>query len=59
MSRYDLVVYGATGFTGAHIVESIVNSKHFEGLSYAVAGRSENKLRKVLDDISSKTGAPI
>ena len=57
MSRYDLVVYGATGFTGAYIVENIVTSKHFEGISFAVAGRNENKLRKVLDDISVKTGA--
>lgn len=56
MSRYDVVVYGASGFTGAYVVEYLVNSEQFEGLSFAVAGRSEKKLREVLRNISQKTG---
>lgn len=36
--RYDLVLYGVSGFTGAYILESLVNSK-FNNVSFAVAGR--------------------
>ncbi|KAF1752547.1 hypothetical protein GCK72_019102 [Caenorhabditis remanei] len=59
MSRYDVVVYGASGFTGAYVVEYLVNSEQFEGLSFAVAGRSEKKLREVLRNVSQKTGKDV
>ncbi|CAD6196401.1 unnamed protein product [Caenorhabditis auriculariae] len=59
MSRYDVVVYGASGFTGAYIVQYLVTSSHFEGVTYAVAGRSESKLRQVLSDISDRTGRNV
>lgn len=57
MSRYDVVVYGASGFTGAYVVQYLVASEQFEGLSFAVAGRSEKKLRQVLSDVSQATGS--
>ncbi|RCN39425.1 hypothetical protein ANCCAN_14631 [Ancylostoma caninum] len=56
MSRFDLVIYGATGFTGTFVVERLVTSKYYEGLTFAVAGRNEAKLQKVLDEVSKKTG---
>ncbi|ETN70386.1 saccharopine dehydrogenase [Necator americanus] len=59
MSRFDLVIYGASGFTGAYIVERLVTSKYYEGLNFAVAGRNQAKLQKVLDDVSKKTGKDI
>lgn len=48
-TRYDLVVYGATGFTGRLIVEYIINeyginSKDF---SWAIAGRNKSSLSKI------------
>ncbi|EPB72448.1 hypothetical protein ANCCEY_08481, partial [Ancylostoma ceylanicum] len=55
MSRFDLVIYGATGFTGTFVVERLVTSKYYEGLTFAVAGRNEAKLQKVLDEVSKKT----
>lgn len=30
MQRYDLVIYGATGFTGAYILERLVTSEHYK-----------------------------
>uniref|UniRef100_A0A8R1I2Y4 Sacchrp_dh_NADP domain-containing protein n=1 Tax=Caenorhabditis japonica TaxID=281687 RepID=A0A8R1I2Y4_CAEJA len=59
MSRYDVVVYGASGFTGAYVVQNLVASEQFEGLSFAVAGRSDKKLREVLAKVSQKTGKDV
>lgn len=36
--RYDLVLYGVSGFTGAYILEYLVNSE-FSHIKFAVAGR--------------------
>ncbi|CAI2354978.1 unnamed protein product [Caenorhabditis sp. 36 PRJEB53466] len=59
MSRYDVVVYGASGFTGAYVVECLAASEQFQPLSFAVAGRSEDKLREVLARASQKTGSNV
>ncbi|ORX62791.1 saccharopine dehydrogenase [Hesseltinella vesiculosa] len=51
MSRkYDLVVYGAAGFTGATTCEYIAELKD-KDLSWAIAGRSQAKLNKVKNDL--------
>ncbi|VDM48353.1 unnamed protein product [Toxocara canis] len=55
--RYDIVVFGATGFTGTWVVELIVKAD--ENVEFAVAGRSEVKLKKVLDYVSKRTGKDI
>ncbi|PAV85250.1 hypothetical protein WR25_22262 [Diploscapter pachys] len=48
MTRYDVVVYGATGYTGAYI-----------GTNFAVAGRNESKIKKTLAEVSKRTGANL
>ena len=46
MSReYDLIIYGATGFTGKLAVEYLDN--HYEDLKWAIAGRNKDKLIKL------------
>ena len=56
-SRYDLVVFGATGFTGQYVVEEIARSIDEEGsLTWAIAGRSMQKLQGVLKQASKTTG---
>ncbi|KAI1728105.1 saccharopine dehydrogenase NADP binding domain-containing protein [Ditylenchus destructor] len=59
--RYDLVLYGASGFTGAYVLEALVNSQWYNSgkLTTAVAGRSESKLRKTLNEVSSLTGKDL
>lgn len=52
MSRYDIVIYGASGFTGQYVVEYVYRAAKEQSLSWAVAGRSEGKLRAVLDKAS-------
>src|SRR5712672_2479293 len=54
-SKFDLVVYGATGFTGQLVAEYL--AAHYRGdnhLKWAMAGRSLDKLASVRDAI----GAP-
>ena len=50
--KFDFVVYGATGFTGRLVVEYLV-SKYGDdqNISWAMAGRSIEKLQSVKDDI--------
>ncbi len=56
-SKYDLVVFGATGFTGQYVVEEIARTIEEEsGLTWAVAGRNMKKLQDVLAKAGSKTG---
>src|SRR6195952_4221114 len=54
-SKFDIVVYGATGFTGQLVAEYLAT--HYRGdrvLKWAMAGRSLDKLASVRDAI----GAP-
>ncbi|KAF9872613.1 saccharopine dehydrogenase [Colletotrichum karsti] len=45
--QYDLVVFGATGYTGAFVTEHITTHLP-SNLKWAVAGRSQSKLRDVV-----------
>ena len=56
--RYDFVVFGATGFTGQFVVDELARVIEEEGgkLSMAVAGRSMEKLQKVLQQSTGRTG---
>jgi short subunit dehydrogenase-like uncharacterized protein len=54
-AKFDIVVYGATGFTGQLVAEYL--TQHYKGdhsLKWAMAGRSLGKLKSVRDAI----GAP-
>lgn len=60
MSRLDLVIFGATGFTGKQAVIHMVKfTKKYEIGSWGVAGRSEMKLRALMEEVSTKTGEDI
>lgn len=59
MSRYDLVVYGASGFTGQYVVEFVFRAARQHNLSWAVAGRSEGRLKAALDRAGKAVGADI
>lgn len=59
MSRYDLVVYGASGFTGQYVVEYVHRAAKEGNLSWAVAGRSEGRVRAVLDRAGKVVGADL
>ena len=42
---YDLIIYGATGFTGRLVVEYL--DKNYSDINWAIAGRNEEKLDKL------------
>ncbi|PZC87040.1 hypothetical protein B5X24_HaOG201276 [Helicoverpa armigera] len=60
MSRLDLVIFGATGFTGKQAVIHMVKfAKKYDLGSWGVAGRSESKLANLMTEVSKKTGEDV
>ena len=54
MSReFDLIVYGATGFTGRLVAEYLAQHYGDGSLKWAMAGRSLTKLQQVRDEIAA------
>ncbi|KAK1171874.1 saccharopine dehydrogenase-like oxidoreductase [Acipenser oxyrinchus oxyrinchus] len=58
---YQLVIFGASGFTGQFVVEEVARNSA-EGpkgtLKWAVAGRNRQKLQQVLDQAAEHLGKP-
>jgi len=59
-SQFDIIVYGATGFTGRLIAEYL-NQSYGNGdlVSWAMAGRSKEKLEEVRDLIGAPKDTPL
>jgi short subunit dehydrogenase-like uncharacterized protein len=58
MSEFDIIVYGATGFTG-RLVAEYLGQRYPSGLSWAMAGRSLSKLEQVRDEIGLPPSIPL
>jgi short subunit dehydrogenase-like uncharacterized protein len=59
-SKFDIVVYGATGFTGQLVAEYIAaNYRGDRELKWAMAGRSLDKLVSVRDAIGAPADTPL
>ncbi|CAL77984.1 conserved hypothetical protein; putative Saccharopine dehydrogenase family protein [Bradyrhizobium sp. ORS 278] len=59
-SKFDLVVYGATGFTGKLVAEYLATQYRHDGsLRWAMAGRSLDKLAAVRDEIGAPADTPL
>ncbi len=59
-SKFDIIVYGATGFTGRLVAEYL--AQHYTGKSdpkWAMAGRSLEKLASVRDAIGAPAGTSL
>jgi short subunit dehydrogenase-like uncharacterized protein len=59
-SKFDIIVYGATGFTGQLVAEYL--AAHYRGdtnLKWAMAGRSLDKLASVRDAIGAAADTPL
>jgi short subunit dehydrogenase-like uncharacterized protein len=55
--KYDIVVFGASGFTGQFVAEEVARIADEEaGLTWAVAGRTMEKLQNVLANASKSVG---
>ncbi|MBA4163762.1 MAG: saccharopine dehydrogenase [Erythrobacter sp.] len=59
--EFDIVVYGATGYTGRLVAEYL--STHYgsrkDGPKWAMAGRSLTKLQEVRDEIGADPATPL
>ena len=59
-SKFDIVVYGATGFTGQLVADYLAaNYKADSGVKWAMAGRSLDKLKAVRDAIGAPADTPL
>ena len=45
---YDIIIWGASGFTGRLVVDYFCHSQSNTNLAWAVAGRNETKIKEVL-----------
>ena len=54
--EFDLVVWGATGFTGRLVAEYLLRRYGTDGLRWALGGRNREKLEAVRDAIARETG---
>src|ERR1700759_4069465 len=58
--KFDIVVYGATGFTGQLVAEYLAAQYRSDsGLKWAMAGRSLDKLKSVRDAIGAPADTPL
>lgn len=60
-SRFDIVIFGATGFVGRYAIENLVASIDQDDgdIRWAVAGRDEDRVRQTLHSLSGKIGKDI
>jgi short subunit dehydrogenase-like uncharacterized protein len=56
---YDIVVYGATGYTGRLVAEYLAQHYQGKGPKWAMAGRSADKLAEVRDLIGAPGDTPL
>ena len=58
--KLDIVVYGATGFTGRLVAEYLNNQYGVNGqVKWAMAGRSHAKLEAVRDEMGIASDVPL
>ncbi|KAL5291447.1 SCCPDH family protein [Megaselia abdita] len=55
--KLDVIIFGATGFTGKYTVLQAIET--LKGLKWGVAGRSESKLKQTLNEVSKKAGVDL
>src|SRR5215469_16755796 len=58
-AEFDVVVYGATGFTGQLVAEYLAAEYKGEQLKWAMAGRSLDKLKSVRGAIGAPADTPL
>ena len=61
--EFDIVIHGATGFTGRLVAEYMMarypNGSNLEGIRWAMGGRSAEKLAAVRDEIGAPKDTPL
>ncbi len=52
MERVDVIIFGASGYTGQYLVQHMATTFKDEKIEWAIAGRSKSKLQEVLNSVS-------
>lgn len=55
-NKVDVIIFGATGFTGKCVVQEFIKFNENNKFTWAVAGRNRSKLEDLLTWVSVKTG---
>ena len=55
-NRLDVMIFGATGYTGQYVVEEMARKGKQFGFKWGVAGRTVDKLKQVLQQATNITG---
>ncbi|MFH1138689.1 MAG: saccharopine dehydrogenase NADP-binding domain-containing protein [Pseudomonadota bacterium] len=58
-AEFDVVIYGASGFTGRLVAEYLVQNYKHSNIAWALAGRDEAKLVKIRDEIGASEDTPL
>ncbi len=56
---FDIIIYGATGYTGRLVAEYLAHHYKGEGPKWAMAGRSLDKLAAVREEIGAPADTPL
>jgi short subunit dehydrogenase-like uncharacterized protein len=54
--KVDIIVFGATGFTGKVAVHEVLKLAKEKGITWGISGRNRSKLDDVLKEVAEKTG---
>ena len=57
--EFDLIVFGASGWTGQHVVEELARTARTDPIKWAISGRNAQKLAKVLVTATEETGIDL
>jgi short subunit dehydrogenase-like uncharacterized protein len=57
--EFDVIVYGATGFTGKLVAEYLSKAYRDSNVTWAMAGRSETKLAAIHSEINVSISVPV
>ena len=52
IKEYDIIVFGATGFTGKLICEYLLKHEEVKNIKWAIAGRNKYKLEQVVEEFN-------
>ncbi len=55
-NRLDVLIFGATGYTGQYVIEEMARKGKQFGFKWGIAGRTVDKLKQVLQQASDVTG---
>ena len=59
-AEFDLIVYGASGYTGRLVAEHLAKRYGVGGeVKWAIAGRSAEKLAQVREEIGAPADTPL